>query len=194
MTDLKIKHTTLHRLVDYSNHLKNLNDVDKHARFGYIAKDFAIDQMALHMAYNPKIHELWYARVDGEIAGWGHLANIKDTTWELAVSVEEDHQRKGVGDALIKTMLAWAKFHNITEVFMHCIEKNRVIQHLASKNSLEIRARDSGEWTSSITLPKPTIFETNSQLWREQTEILREFNVLKNRMMNLWSSTIHQVQ
>jgi GNAT superfamily N-acetyltransferase len=182
-----VKHTNIYRLADYSKHLKNLESHDKLSRFGNIVNDFSIDQMILRMVYNPSIHELWYAKKNDEIVGWGHMADNNDSTWELAVSVEHEYQKQGIGDKLIEAMLAWAKFHKIDEVFMHCIEENHVIQHLARKHNLKTRERFPGEQTASIELPEPTIFETNTQLWREQSEIFAEFTKLRNRLMELWT-------
>ena len=183
-----VKHSDIYRLADYSKHLKNLNEEDKRSRFGYAVNDFSIDQMMLRMAYNPELHELWYATDGDNIVGWGHMADGQDDTWELAVSVNSTHQKRGIGDKLIEAMLKWAKFHNIEEVFMHCIEENKVIQHLAHKHDLKTRERYPGEQTASIELPKPTIIETNTQMWEEQAEIFAQIIKLRTRLLELGST------
>jgi GNAT superfamily N-acetyltransferase len=187
---MQIHHTNIYKIGDYSRHLKSLTPEDKVSRFGYPASDHSIDQLILKMCYHPHDHELWYARDDGERVGWGHMAKNDDNSWELAVSVQKDFQRQGIGNQLIAEMLAWAKFHHITEVYMHCIEDNRVIQHLANKNELRTRTKGDGERTASIEVPNPTIFETNSQLFKEQKEIFDEFGKLRNRLTKLWSTPI----
>ena len=184
---ISIKHTNIYRLAEYSKHLKSLPIEDKTSRFGYAINDYSIDQLMLQMAYHPKDHELWYAREEDIIVGWGHMAKGEDDAWELAVSVNHDMQRKGIGNKLIAEMLAWAKFHHVPEVFMHCIEDNRVIQHLASKNELKTRYRGSGERTATIEIPEPTIAEANSQLWKEHAEILGEYAKLRQRLTELWT-------
>lgn len=183
-----IHHTNIYKIHDYSEHLKNLTDEDKISRFGYMASNHTIDQMILTMCYQPKAHELWYARTEDKRVGWGHLAQNADNTWELAVSVQKDYQRQGIGNQLITEMLAWAKFHKINEVFMHCIEDNRVIQHLALKNELMTKQRGAGERTASIEVPEATFIEANTQRFKEQAEILREMGRLKNRLTELWMS------
>lgn len=173
-------------LKEYSQHLKQLPEQDKISRFGYKAGDYAVDQLMLRLAYDHKDHELWQA-VDGdEIVGWGHMARDHNDVWELAVSVSHDHQRKGIGDRLIAEMLAWAKFHQIDEVFMHCIEENRVIQHLAQKHGLKTRERAAGERTAAIEVPLPSFMEANSQLWKEHSEIMDEYARLRTRLQDLW--------
>lgn len=187
---MQIHHTNIYKIGDYSRHLKALSNEDKFSRFGYPVSDHSIDQLILNMCYHPQDHELWYARDDGERVGWGHLAKNSDDSWELAVSVQREFQRQGIGNQLISEILAWAKFHHITEVYMHCIEDNRVIQHLANKNELRIRSRGDGERTASIEVPNPTILESNTQLFKEQKEIFDEFGKLRNRLTKLWSTPI----
>ena len=183
---MQIHHTNIYKISDYSRHLKTLTPEDKISRFGYPASDHAIDQLVLNMCYHPQDHELWYARDDGERVGWGHMAKNSDDSWELAVSVHHDFQRQGIGNRLITEMLAWAKFHHISEVYMHCIEDNRVIQHLANKNDLKTRSRGDGERTASIEVPEPSFLESNAQLFKEHKEIFDEFGKLRNRLTKLW--------
>lgn len=183
-----IHHTNIYKIHDYSQHLKNLTPGDKISRFGYPVSDYSIDQMVLSMCYHPADHELWYARTEDQHVGWGHLAKNHDGSWELAVSVQQDFQRQGIGNQLISEMMAFAKFHQITEVFMHCIEDNRVIQHLASKNNMKTKERGGGERTASVELSPPNAFELNSQLWKEHNEILSEYGKLRNRLTALWAN------
>lgn len=183
-----VHHTNIYKIHDYSQHLKNLTDQDKISRFGYPVSNHSIDQMILTMCYNPTEHELWYARTEDQRVGWGHLAKNNDGSWELAVSVQHDYQRQGIGNQLINEMMAFAKFHHITEIFMHCIEDNRVIQHLASKNNMKTKSRGGGERTVSVEVPAPNAFEVNSQLWKEHNEILNEYSKLRNRLTELWAT------
>lgn len=187
---MQIHHTNIYKINDYSRHLKALTPEDKVSRFGYPASDYSIDQLILNMCYHPHDHELWYARDDGERVGWGQLSKNNDDSWELAVSVQHDFQRQGIGNKLISEILAWAKFHKINEVYMHCIEDNRVIQHLANKNDLRTRSKGTGERTAVIEVPSPSILETNTQLFKEQKEIFDEFGKLRNRLTKLWSTPI----
>ena len=187
---ISVHHTNIYKIPDYSRHLKQLTDEDKISRFGYLITDYMIDKLILDMCYHPSEHELWYARTDDTRVGWGHLARNPDGSWELAVSVDREHQRQGIGNKLIAEMLEFAKFNNITEIYMHCIEDNRAIQHLAEKHQLKTRERGAGERTASLEVPGPTFVEANSQLWKEQTEILKEMGKLRNRLTNLWTKPI----
>lgn len=183
---MKIVHKNVNSLHEYSIHLKSLPQGDKVSRFGHNATDYAIDQVMLHIAYHPEDHELWGAVIDNVVVGWGHMAKTTDDSWELAVSVSHEYQQRGIGNKLIGEMLSWAKFHQVQEVFMHCIDENKVIQHLASKNNLAVRERGMGERTAVIEVPNPSMFESSHQLWKEQSEILNEITRLKGRLADLW--------
>jgi RimJ/RimL family protein N-acetyltransferase len=181
-----VRHTNIYKIYEYSRHLKNLTDADKYSRFGFSVSDSTIDQLILSMCYDPKNHELWYAEINDQRIGWGHMANNQDGTWELAVSVDNDFQRQGVGNKLINEMLAFAKFHYIPEVYLHCNEGNQVIQHLAAKNKLKTKLRDNGERTVSLEIPNPTMLEVTDQRLKEHAKIVQEIGNLQKRLAKLY--------
>lgn len=185
-----ISHSNIYSLAEYSKHLKSLAPEDKASRFGHVISDYAIDQLMLRMVYNPDDHELFCAMMNNEIVGWGHLAKSDNDSWELAVSVSKDYQRNGIGNKLINEMLTFAKFHKIDQIYMHCIESNTVIQHLASKNNLTTRERGFGERTAAIELNKLNIFEANEQLLKEQAEILSQIATLRLKLADIWANAL----
>lgn len=174
----------LHSLGDYGRHLKALTPDDKYSRFGTNMSDVAIDQFIMRMLYNKEEHELWVAKENGKVCGYGHMA-FDGKSWELAVSVNGDCQRRGTGNKLIQEMLEWAKFHEIEEVFMHCIENNKVIQHLAAKNKLKTKERGYGEQVAAIELTDASILEKNNQIIKEYFRLVDEMTELRLRIVNL---------
>lgn len=190
---ITVQHGNIYKISDYARHLKNLNKEDRYSRFGYSISDHNIDQLILEMCYHPKDHELWYAVNDDSRVGWGHMAKNTDGSWELAVSVDKEFQRQGIANMLVNEMIVWAKFHHIPEVYMHCIEDNRIIQHLANKHELKTKQRGDGERTAAIEVPEPSFFENNTQLFKEQAEIVAEINRLRGKLANLWLNSSHQI-
>ena len=186
-------HTNIYKISEYARHLKSLEADDRYSRFGHSASDYNIDQLVLQMCYHPQDHELWYARNDEQRVGWGHMAKNSDGSWELAVSVDKEFQRQGIANQLLSEMLEWAKFHHIPEVYMHCIENNKVIQHLATKHELKTKERGDGERTAAIEVPEPNIVEVSTQLFKEQEEIVREINRLRGKLASLWLNPSHQI-
>ena len=188
----KVQIVGLESLIYYADHLKNLSDDDKNSRFGYTATDYMIDQLSLRIVYDPKRHILFQAtNYRNEIMGWGHMAKESDDVWELAVSVEQMFQRQGVGSFLISEMLDWAKDNQISRVYMHCIETNHVIQHLARKHKLVTKDRFQGERTATLEIPPQSWMEKNSMLIKEHGIILGEFAELHRRMANLMFGNTH---
>ena len=186
-------HTNIYKISEYARHLKSLESDDRYSRFGHPASDYNIDQLILQMCYHPKDHELWYARNDDKRVGWGHMAKNSDGSWELAVSVDKEFQRQGIANQLLTEMLTWAKFHHIPEVYMHCIENNKVIQHLATKHELTTKERGDGERTAAIEVPEPNLVEVSTQLFKEQDEIVKEINRLRGKLASLWLNPSHQI-
>jgi RimJ/RimL family protein N-acetyltransferase len=179
----KVDYNYLH---DYSQHLKSLSLENRYSRFGYSIPDQNIDQFILRVVYEPSDHLLWAAFDHDTIVGFGHLAKADETSYELAVSVVESHQRKGIGNRLVSEMLDYAKFNGIENVFMHCISENRAIQKLASKNNLTVRERGHGEMTSALEVPKPNFIETTDHILKEQAEILKQIRELNTKLTTLW--------
>jgi hypothetical protein len=75
---------------------------------------------------------------------------------------------------------------------MHCIENNKVIQHLATKHELKLKERGDGERTAAIEVPEPSLVEVNTQMFKEQAEIVSEINRLRGKLANLWLNPSRQ--
>lgn len=178
---MKIQRESIEALAEYATHLKNLTPEDRYTRFCYNAKDEAIDSLILQILYRSEDHYLFTAGLDGQRIGFGHLAREGDN-WELAVSVDKEHQGKGVADALMSHMIAWGRIHGINSVFMHCITHNTKIQHLARKHGLRTVERDGAEVTSQVELPAPTPLDYTADFLREQKDLLDQMADIQQRI------------
>lgn len=178
---MKINHVDINALPAYARHLKNLSETDRYTRFCYNIKDEAIDQFILSMLYNFEDHHLFTATLGDKILGFGHLAREGDN-WELAVSVEADHQGQGVADRIMVFMIDWGTTRGVHSVFMHCITQNSKIQHLARKHGLRMVERDGAEVTSRVDLPLPTPMDYTAEYIREQHELYNQIKDLQARL------------
>jgi GNAT superfamily N-acetyltransferase len=183
---IRIQQADVTHLRQYSEHLKGMPEGDKLMRFGYLIKDESIDKLILNMLYSPDDHKLWVARKGSHIVGWGHLAKDHEYCWELAVSVDHNIQNHGIGGKLIGEMLQWAKVHHIEEIYMHCIESNKKIQHLANKHNLKTKEREAGERTASLEVPTPSFMDVNMQRWKEHTQLVQEYAEIRNKLFDIW--------
>jgi RimJ/RimL family protein N-acetyltransferase len=166
----------------YGLHLKNLEPADRYTRFGYHIKHESVDQLILNMLYNQRDHFLFVAKLDGDIAGFGHLAREGDA-WELAVSVEQQFQSRGIGSQLISFMVKWGQTRGMHSVFMHCISDNQKIQHLARKHGLKTIQRDGHEITALLQVPPPTVTDYMINHVIEQNRIMTEMVSLQRELL-----------
>ena len=179
---MKIQHDTFDVLDAYGRHLKELAADDRYTRFGYAINDYSIDQLILGVLYNKSHNHLFTARKNGIIVGFGHIAS-DSSDWELAVSVEQEYQNQGVAGELIAFMIGWGKVHGIHSVYMHCINDNKKIQHLAYKHGLRVVDRASSDVTALVELPPATPADYTKDFMREQQELMLDMARLQKRLL-----------
>ena len=179
---MKIQHDTFDVLDVYARHLKSLSSEDRYTRFGHAVTDYSIDQLILKVLYNKSHNHLFTARHNGTIVGFGHVASEGDD-WELAVSVDQEYQGQGVASDLIRFMIDWGKVHGIHSVYMHCINNNKKIQHLAHKHGLRMIERTGSEITARVELPGPTVLDYSNDFMREQHELMLDMARLQKRLL-----------
>jgi GNAT superfamily N-acetyltransferase len=179
---VKIQHDTFDVLDVYARHLKALTPTDRYTRFGHTITDYSIDQLILKVLYNKPHNHLFTACYNGAIVGFGHVAS-EGNDWELAVSVEQEYQGKGVAGDLIQFMIDWGKVHGIHSVYMHCINDNKKIQHLARKHGLRLIERSGTELTACVELPDATPADYTKDFMREQQELLVDMARLQKRLL-----------
>jgi len=169
-------------LAIYAHHLKRLSAQDRFTRFGYAASDYNIDQLILHMLYNPGDHYLFMAAHGADPVGFTHLAK-SNHDWELAVSVRSNLQGQGIGNQLMAHTIAWARTHGVDSLFMHCIRDNQRIQHLATKHGLEVVERSGQDITAQVALPPPTPTDYTVDFVREQQALMDQMLELQQRWL-----------
>jgi GNAT superfamily N-acetyltransferase len=183
---MKINQATAAELANYSQHLKSLPPHDKYTRFGFSVSNETIDQLILNVLYHPEDHYIFVAQYNDTVVGFGHLAR-EGADWELAVSVNEDLQGQGIGNALMSHMIGWSKTHGIHSVFMHCISENQKIQHLARKHGLRTVERSGPEITAKVELPDPTMIDYVKTYLEEQQNLIKQITDLQKKLLATFS-------
>ena len=179
---MKIQYDTFDVLDVYARHLKALTPEDRYTRFGYTITDYSIDQLILKVLYNKSHNHLFTAKKNSIIIGFGHVAS-EGNDWELAVSVDQEYQGQGVAGDLIKFMIDWGKVHGIHSVYMHCINDNKKIQHLAHKHGLRMIERTGSELTACVELPDATPADYTKDFMREQHDLMLDMARLQKRLL-----------
>lgn len=162
-----------------ADHLKRLDGDARRLRFGATLTDGAVDDYVRHIDW---MRSLQFAQVeDGDIHAACQLA-WRDPLWpssaELAVSVEQALQDRGLGSELIGRTLVAARNRNIRHVTMICMAENAKMRHIARKFESMLELVD-GDVSGRIDLDHPdhlsmlqelfaegeTVFDTLAQRW-----------------------------
>ena len=133
--------------------LFDLSQEDRHLRFGYTPSDDAIEKY-IDDSFGVK-NSMWFGIEfeDRIIASCHAFFEEEPQQTELGLTVSPEFRGKGFGDLLFKRGKVWAKSLNSKSIFMHCLSENKVIQHIALKNDMQVIPLAYGE--------KEALLETN---------------------------------
>ncbi len=85
------------------------------------------------------------------LVGVAHVA-FGDEVAELGLSVLPAHRGCGVGSALFERAVAHARNRFIPRLYMHCLNENAPIMHIAQRFDMDI-VTDSGDADAHLDLP-----------------------------------------
>lgn len=84
-------------------------------------------------------HVAWGAAVEGEAAGVGRYIQIPGTSAaEVAVTVVDELQGRGLGKILLIALIAVARADNIAELQFEVIPENRVVQSMLEEMNMTV--------------------------------------------------------
>lgn len=144
-----------HEYARYRTHLKALDTESKLLRFGTHVSNEAIDQICDKIEADKDRHILFC--VENELLEFiavGHIA--KGPVMELAFSVWKQHQRQGLGDALMRRVIQYCRTHHLLQGTMVCLSQNDAIKHLCKKHGIRV-VSEHGEAMANIELDGPNI-------------------------------------
>lgn len=154
-----------HEFHRYKEHLLKLDDESKYMRFGFIIKPEIIAELCDKWSANPDQHKIFVIEDENlDIIGVAHVSLEGDTP-ELAFSVLKEHQRKGLGNALMKRAIEYCQNKGVKHGYMVCLSTNDKIKRLARKNDILIKTED-GDSVGDIVIPNPTPIS----YWHEYVE------------------------
>lgn len=130
----------LHRLwPNHARHLEahflRLDPESRRLRFGNSVNDEFLRNYAATLTRMDSI--IFGAWIDGQLRGVGEIRGLPvhwNQTAEAALSVEREWQDRGIGNAILKRLVAAAQNRGVKELHMICLRENRKMQHLASKH------------------------------------------------------------
>ena len=143
-------------LPKYRAHLLALDTDSKCLRFGYPIKDEMIHGFCDRIEKNPEQHQLFAVENSTlDFVAVGHVA-ISNLDMELAFSVLEEYQGKGLGQKLMKRSIQWCRLNGHLTGCMVCLSRNTTIKHMCVKHGIHIHTED-GETLGDISLDEPSM-------------------------------------
>jgi RimJ/RimL family protein N-acetyltransferase len=88
---------------------------------------------------------------------------FEDDLAELGLSVLPAHRRRGVGGALFKRAMAYARNRCMPRLFMHFLSENAPIMRIARRFGMHIVAR-AGEADAHLRLPPASLASIAGEL------------------------------
>ena len=101
-----------------------------------------------------------------ELAGATHLG-LRGDVAEFGVSVVPGHRGEGIGTALFRRSLEYARNHAIHTLFMHCLKENEAMMHIARKSGMEI-VLDAAEAEGRLKVPPGSASSLTRELFSER--------------------------
>ena len=153
--------------------------------FGIGVNSTYINNVVDSITSNSEEHYFLVAQQGTEWVGVIHMARISEQDMEFGIMVSEHYRHQGVADLLMSEAITWIQNRGYDTLYLHCLNRNHVMQHLAVKHGLEL-IHDHGDVESKTKLPPPSmlsyckeaatanknIFYLNLQtIWRPFTEI-----------------------
>jgi len=140
----------------FRRHLLRLDPDTRHARFGTVVNDAFLESYAETAR---RLGTLIYgAFLDGEMHASAELRSLHplgDAMAEAAFAVEREHQKHGIGSALMDRIITAAQNRGIGELHMICMRENTRMQRLAEKFGARLKLED-GEVIGHIEPHYPT--------------------------------------
>ena len=120
----------------YGDWLKSQDNETRHLYFGVTGGLGLIESLIEQIEAQPEQHEILVAKNCTEWLGTLHIAKISDSEVEFGILVHKDYRGKGIANGMLQEAIVWARNRDYTDLFMHCLGRNKPIQHLCQKHGL----------------------------------------------------------
>lgn len=154
--------------------------------FGIGVNSTYINNLVDAIESNPEEHYFLVAVQGTKWVGVIHMARISEKDMEFGVMTAEQHRHQGIANQLMSEAITWIQNRGYDTLYLHCLNRNYVMQHLAATHGLEL-VHDHGDVESKTKIPPPSlvsyckeaatanknVFYINLQnIWRPFTEVL----------------------
>jgi RimJ/RimL family protein N-acetyltransferase len=158
----------------YGDWLKNQDDETRHLYFGVTTGSGLIESLVDRIELEPDRHEILVAKNCTEWLGTLHIAKISDSEVEFGIIVHTDYRGEGIANSMLEEAIVWVRNRGYTDLFMHCLGRNKPIQHLCQKHGLMPR-NIMGDSEVKIQLNPPSWATIASEVSISQRNVYHTF-------------------
>jgi GNAT superfamily N-acetyltransferase len=120
----------------YGDWLKSQDNDTRQLYFGVTGGLGLIESLVERIEAQADRHEILVARNCTEWLGTLHIAKMSDIEVEFGIIVHKDYRGEGIANSMLEEAIVWARNRGYTDLFMHCLGRNKPIQHLCQKHGL----------------------------------------------------------
>ena len=136
----------------------------RYTRFGQGRSALSEGELNYLANIDQRQHVAWGAVVAGKAAGVGRYIRIPGTeAAEVAVTVIDDLQGRGIGKLLLVALIAVARADGIAEIQFEVIPENQVVQNMLLEMNIEVEMVD-GLFQDSISVVSLPVSEHDAAL------------------------------
>ena len=158
----------------YGDWLTSQDDDTRYLYFGVASGAGLIERLMDRIETEPDQHEILVAQNCNGWLGTVHIAKIDKTTVEFGMIVHKEYRGAGIGNTMLEEAIVWARNRNYSELFMHCLGRNKPIQHLCQKHGLLPRSI-LGDSEVNIHLNPPSWATIASEVGIRQRNVYHAF-------------------
>jgi RimJ/RimL family protein N-acetyltransferase len=163
----------------YGNWLREQSAETLATYFGIAVSPTFINSLVDGIASNPEEHYFLVAAQGDKWVGVIHMARISDKDMEFGIMVAEDHRHQGIADQLMSEAITWIQNRGFDTLYLHCLNRNNAMKHLASKHGLELH-ENYGDVESITHVPPPSL------LTYAQEAMTANKNIFFMNLRNAW--------
>jgi len=163
----------------YGSWLREQSEETLATYFGVAVNATYITHVVDGIISNPEEHYFLVAVQGTSWAGVIHMARVSEHVIEFGVMVAEQYRHRGIADLLMSEAITWIQNRGFETLYLHCLSRNHVMQHLAVKHGLTL-VHDHGDVESKTKLSPPSLVS----YCKEAATVNK--NVFLINLQNIW--------
>lgn len=124
--------------------------------FGIAVSETFLNSLLDGILSNPEEHYFLVATRGNKWVGVIHMARISEKDMEFGIMVAESERHQGIADQLMAEAITWIQNRNFDTLYLHCLNRNKAMKHLANKHGLELH-ENYGDIEATTHVPPPSM-------------------------------------